>query len=197
METVTRRIELDITPEALWAAITDRETLEAWLGHTRARGARRIWAIGAYGSNHAIATVVHARRIGLDAGAILFPQPGSEWAAENAGALIEAGVPLVRLRNVVEVPFAGALVARREPDAVVMPPGGATPIGTLGALSAALEVAEQVAEVVVGHRGSSPSRSASSGNDSRSRRSAAWAWLLTVPVPTPSASAVSRSDRSS
>lgn len=32
METVTRTIELEITPEVLWAAITDRETLEAWLG---------------------------------------------------------------------------------------------------------------------------------------------------------------------
>lgn len=121
-------------------------TLEAWLGHTRARGARRIYAIGAYGSNHAIATVVHARALGLDAGAILFPQPGSEWAFENAGAMIESGCRIVRLRSVVEVPFVGAWIARREPDAIVMPPGGATPIGTLGALSAALETAEQVAE---------------------------------------------------
>jgi 1-aminocyclopropane-1-carboxylate deaminase/D-cysteine desulfhydrase-like pyridoxal-dependent ACC family enzyme len=121
-------------------------TLEAWLGYTRARGARRLWAIGAYGSNHAIATVLHARALGLNAGAILFPQPRSEWAVENAGAVIDAGCPLIRLRSVIEVPFVGALVARRERDALVMPPGGATPIGTLGALSAALEVAEQVAE---------------------------------------------------
>jgi D-cysteine desulfhydrase len=90
--------------------------------------------------------VIHARAIGLDAGAILFPQPLSPWAAENAGAMIASGCPLVRLRNVVEVPFAAALIARRERDAVVMPPGGATPIGTLGALSAAFEVAEQIAE---------------------------------------------------
>ena len=32
METVTRQIELEISPDALWSAITDRETLEAWLG---------------------------------------------------------------------------------------------------------------------------------------------------------------------
>lgn len=121
-------------------------TLEAWLGHARARGARRIWAIGAYGSNHAIATVLHARALGLDAGAIVFPQPHSSWAAENAGALIASRCPLVRLRSVIEVPFVGAAIARREPDAVVMPPGGATPIGTFGALSAAFELAEQVAE---------------------------------------------------
>lgn len=121
-------------------------TLEAWLGHARARGARRLWAIGAYGSNHAIATVLHARTAGLDAGAIVFPQPHSPWAAENAGALIASGCPLVRLRSVIEVPFAGASIARREPDSVVMPPGGATPIGTFGALSAAFELAEQINE---------------------------------------------------
>lgn len=32
METVTRQVRLDISPDALWAAITDRESLEAWLG---------------------------------------------------------------------------------------------------------------------------------------------------------------------
>jgi 1-aminocyclopropane-1-carboxylate deaminase/D-cysteine desulfhydrase-like pyridoxal-dependent ACC family enzyme len=121
-------------------------TLEAWLGHARARGARRIWAIGAYGSNHAIATVLHARALGIDAGAIVFPQPHSRWAAENAGALIASGCPLVRLRSVIEVPIAGAAIARRERDSVVMPPGGATPIGTLGALSAVFELAEQIAD---------------------------------------------------
>jgi D-cysteine desulfhydrase len=119
-------------------------TLEAWLGHARAAGARRIWAIGAYGSNHAVATVVHAPRAGLTAGAVLFPQPPSEWAAENAGALIASGCPIVRLRSVVEVPFAGVALARRRGD-IVMPPGGATPIGAFGALGAALELAEQVA----------------------------------------------------
>jgi D-cysteine desulfhydrase len=148
-------------------------TLEAWLGHTRASGARRIWSIGAYGSNHVIATIQHARRLGLEAGAIVFPQPASEWAIENAGALIASGAPIVRLRNVVEVPFAGMAIAARARwgklihelasqsaasrdilsalvgddlarDSIVMPPGGATPIGTLGALSAVFELLEQI-----------------------------------------------------
>jgi hypothetical protein len=167
--------------------------------------------------------VLHARAIGLESGAIVFPQPASEWAIENAGALIASGVPIVRLRNVVEVPFAGVAIAAQarlarlirarlgeegvidtarfgeQPapaardldaspltqvagdhivtpptrtlaelardamtgapasralsmlvgrelarDSIVMPPGGATPIGTLGALSAVFELAEQI-----------------------------------------------------
>jgi D-cysteine desulfhydrase len=119
-------------------------TLEPWLGRARARNASRIWAMGAYGSNHAVATVIHARAIGLASGAILFPQPSSVWARENAGALVASRVPIVNLRTVLEVPFVGRRLAARQRDAVVMPPGGATPLGALGALSAALELAEQI-----------------------------------------------------
>jgi len=141
-------------------------TLEAWLGHARAAGAKRIWAMGAYGSNHAIATIVHARAIGMEAGAVVFPQPKSEWAFENAGGMVASRVPIMRLRSVIEVPFAGAILAAgaRFSDSIVaraigavedmvggivMPPGGATPIGTFGAMSAALELAEQVAAGVL------------------------------------------------
>ena len=119
-------------------------TLEAWFGHARARGATKIWSIGAYGSNHVIATLLHAHRAGLEAGAIVFPQPTSPWAIENCGAIIDARTDLVRLRSVIEVPFVGLAIARRDRRAVVMPPGGATPVGTLGALTAAFELAEQI-----------------------------------------------------
>ncbi len=120
-------------------------TLEVWFGHARAIGARRIWSIGAYGSNHAVATVLHAPRAGLEGAAIVFPQPPSVWAVENCRALIASGCPLIRLRSVIGVPLAAWRVARRERDAVVMPPGGATTIGTFGALAAAFELADQIA----------------------------------------------------
>ena len=120
-------------------------TLEAWFGHARARGARRIWAIGAYGSNHAIATILHAPLAGLQGAAIVFPQPASAWAIENCAAIAASGAPVVRLHNVVEVPLAAWWIARRDRDAVVMPPGGATPVGTFGALAAVFELADQLA----------------------------------------------------
>jgi len=124
-------------------------TLEAWLAHARDRGARRIWAIGAYGSNHAVATVLHAPAAGLEGAAIVFPQPASAWAVENCGGLVATGCPLVRLRSVAEVPFAALAIARRDPHSIVMPPGGATTVGTFGAMSAAFELAEQVADRVM------------------------------------------------
>ena len=94
-------------------------TLEAWFGHARDRGARRIWALGAYGSNHVVAAALHAPRAGLECAALLFPQPHSPWADENCGAIVATGVPIVRLRSVAELPFAAVAIAARERDAVV------------------------------------------------------------------------------
>nr|MBA3820184.1 pyridoxal-phosphate dependent enzyme [Deltaproteobacteria bacterium] len=120
-------------------------TLEAWFGHAHERGARRIWAIGAYGSNHAIATALHAPAAGLEAAAIVFPQPTSEWAVENCSALVATGCEIVRVRHVLEMPLVALRIARRDREAIVMSPGGATPIGTFGALAAVFELAEQIA----------------------------------------------------
>jgi D-cysteine desulfhydrase len=123
-------------------------TLEAIFGRARAAGADRIWATGAFGSNHCVATVLHAPAAGLAAGAILFPQPSTAPARENLSALLSARPRLVTLGSVIELPVAMALVRRRSrregEEPYVMTPGGAVPEGTFGALSAALELAEQV-----------------------------------------------------
>lgn len=119
-------------------------TLEVWFGHARERGARRIWALGAFGSNHVIAAALHAHRADLDCAALLFPQPHSPWALENCGAIVATGCKLVRLRSVAELPFVALALAARDRHAIVMPPGGATPIGTFGALAAVFELAEQI-----------------------------------------------------
>jgi D-cysteine desulfhydrase len=124
-------------------------TLEAVLGGIRDRGIERIWSTGAYGSNHALATAIHAPRIGIGVGAILFPQPASAPAQANLAALFATGCDVIRLRSWAELPAAMAIVARRERRAgrraFVMAPGGATVEGAFGGLSAAYELAEQVA----------------------------------------------------
>jgi D-cysteine desulfhydrase len=124
-------------------------TLEAVLGAMAARGVERIWSTGAYGSNHALATAIHAPRVGLSAGALLFPQPATAPAQANLGALLATGSDVAALRSWAELPAAMALCARRERRrgrrAFVMAPGGATVEGAFGGLSAAYELAEQVA----------------------------------------------------
>lgn len=122
-------------------------TLEAIMGQARSLGARRIWATGAYGSNHAVATVLHAPAAGLASGAALFPQPVSRPAVDNLSALLSARPGIQLMRNPLELPAVMAWIRRRDRSRdkpFVMAPGGATPEGTFGAMSAALELAEQV-----------------------------------------------------
>jgi D-cysteine desulfhydrase len=119
-------------------------TLESLLGRAQAAGASRVWAVGALGSNRALATVLPAPGVGLSTGVMLFPQPPSPCAHVNLVATLAAR-PVVRsLWSWASVPLA-ILAARRERAAYVMVPGGATPEGALGYVSAALELAGQVA----------------------------------------------------
>jgi D-cysteine desulfhydrase len=118
-------------------------TLEVLFGLARARGAREVVATGAFGSNHAVATALHAPRAGLRAGAILFPQPKSWAALENFRVTVTRAESLSVLWHWLALPF--AILRARAPERFVMVPGGATPDGALGYVSAALELAQQVA----------------------------------------------------
>jgi 1-aminocyclopropane-1-carboxylate deaminase/D-cysteine desulfhydrase-like pyridoxal-dependent ACC family enzyme len=117
-------------------------TLEVLFGRARAEGAREIIATGAFGSNHAVATVLHAPRAGLRPGAVLFPQPHSPAALENLRVTLARAERLVVLPHWSCVPY-GIWKARGEARSVMVP-GGATPAGALGYIAAALELALQV-----------------------------------------------------
>ena len=120
-------------------------TLELLLGQARARGHASVLATGAFGSNHALATALHAPRIGLTASALLFPQPVSEAAFLNLRALAETSAVLHALPHWSALPLGMAwLRFRAEHAPYVMVPGGATPLGALGYVSAGLELARQV-----------------------------------------------------
>ena len=124
-------------------------TLEVLFGEARRRGAERIFATGAFGSNHAVATVLHAPRAQLRPGAILFPQPYSAAAAQNLRVLLGQPGTLMALPHWSVLPAGMLWVRHRERmagrGASIMLPGGATPLGALGYVSAALELARQVA----------------------------------------------------
>ncbi|MEZ4267883.1 MAG: pyridoxal-phosphate dependent enzyme [Myxococcota bacterium] len=118
------------------------ETMFAWMA---AQGARRVYATGAWGSNQALATAVHAPSAGLDAGALLFPQPASPPACDNLASLLSLGADVRLLPTIALFPAAvarTAIIGRVRGGAdVVMAPGAATPRGAIGHLTAALEVA--------------------------------------------------------
>jgi D-cysteine desulfhydrase len=128
-------------------------TLEPLFGQARREGKSTLVATGAYGSNHAVATVLHARRAGFRSGIALFPQPYSETAQANLRVSVTQADEVQDLLHWSTLPYAIWQRTRagrmHPPGSYVMPPGGAIPRGCLGFLSAALELAQQVEQGVM------------------------------------------------
>lgn len=121
--------------------------LEFLLADAERQGARRLITIGAAGSHHALATTVYGLERGFRITLVLFPQPLTEHARRGcmtdaalgaeirwapSPALVPAHILLARLRHRAERPL-------------VVPAGGSNRVGTLGYVSGALELAEQIA----------------------------------------------------
>ena len=123
-------------------------TLEALFGQAQREGKDWVAATGAYGSNHAVATVLHGKRLGFRSAALLFPQPGSETARANLKVVLGHADRVLSLPHWACLPFGMWWFARecrqRAESALIMPPGGASPRGCLGFLSAGLELGLQV-----------------------------------------------------
>lgn len=121
--------------------------LEFLLAWARRKGARRVITAGAAGSHHALATTVHARGLGLKVSLVLFPQHLTPKVRQVL-LLDHAYGAELRFTSRMQFVPAAMLAARMAhlPDRPhVIPPGGSDAVGTLGYVSAALELAEQVA----------------------------------------------------
>ncbi len=120
--------------------------LEFLLAAAQARGARRLITVGAAGSHHALATTIYGRQLGFEVTLVLFPQPLTEHVRDMLLLDVAHGAELRFTRRMETVPaalFAAALRYRRE-GAVIIPAGGSDATGTLGYVSAALELAAQI-----------------------------------------------------
>jgi D-cysteine desulfhydrase len=107
-----------------------------------------VFATGAYGSNHAVATVLHGARLGFRSGALLFPQPFSRAAELNLQVSLGRADEIIGLWHWSALPLGVWQLARRQrrqqQPTLIMPPGGASPRGCLGFLSGALELGLQI-----------------------------------------------------
>lgn len=112
-----------------------------------------VVTVGGAGSTHALATVRHAHRLGARAEVLRWRQEMND-AAERVGArLCAEGDACADARTVAGV-YARALVRRararvRGERLRWIPAGGTTPLGILGHVDAALELAAQVAAGVM------------------------------------------------
>ena len=123
--------------------------LELLLGRALSASATTVVTFGAVGSNHAVATALYARRVGLATLLLLLPQPPSDEVrrALLAARAANAEIALARGAKGGEA-AARRLLAARDPGAVpwIIPAGGTSPEGNVGFVNAAFELAEQIEE---------------------------------------------------
>ncbi len=123
--------------------------LEFLLGAALAENRRAVVTFGAYGSNHALATAVHARALGLEPHVVLSPQAPGPFAAATLRAHAKLGTvihPVDGWDGAREAVAAKQQLAQRDGiEPALIPMGGTSPLGAAGYVNAAFEILDQAA----------------------------------------------------
>ncbi len=121
--------------------------LEFILADALDRGADAVVTVGGAGTNHGLATLILARQVGLSVQLLLFDQPETAWVRKNLFLFEHYGARIHRLPRQAPAALAAYLKAALRRGArrpYYAPPGGTSPLSTLGYVDAALELKEQV-----------------------------------------------------
>lgn len=122
--------------------------LEYLLQRAIDRGARRVATFGAAGSNHALATAIHAAALDLECTCFLSHQKATANVARTLNMYRELGTEIVRWgRGVDQVRLFRKCLQKR--NTWVIPLGGTCWLGAVGFVNAGLELAQQVADRII------------------------------------------------
>lgn len=124
--------------------------LEFLFGDAIAKGAKEVLTFGCVGSNHATATAIYAQRLGLRSINMLQHQPPSPMIVPNLLASCHTGAELHFCSSSKTLPYNVyvQLLEHRRKTGVrpyVIPAGGSAPLGVVGYVNAAFELADQIA----------------------------------------------------
>ncbi len=118
--------------------------LEWTLPDVKRRGKRTVLTFGALATNHGLATALYAREQDLRCALALVDQPVDDHVRAQLERLRASGATLhfthTKARTVAATPW---LLARHRLP-YVLPAGGSSPVGALGYVEGALEIARQV-----------------------------------------------------
>ena len=120
--------------------------LEFLLADARRQGCARILTFGAAGSNHALATAIYARQLGMGCAVILTPQVHTPWVEATLLKHLELGTELHPVADGAELKsrMDGLLMDSKGKEPYVIPFGGSSWLGTVGFVNAGLELADQI-----------------------------------------------------
>ncbi len=122
--------------------------LEWLIPDAQRKGARTIFTVGALGTNWGLATALYAREHGLKTALALVDQPLDDHVRAQLERLYASGATIHRThtkaQTMARAPFllARHFSGRRPP--YYLPAGGSSPVGTIGYVEVAFEIAEQV-----------------------------------------------------
>ena len=127
----------------LWGGNKPRK-LEWLIGDAKRRGRRTLLTFGGLATNHGLATALYARQHGLRCVLALVDQPVDVHVERQLERIHASGAHVYvthgKARTVAMLPW----LTLRHGRAYFVPPGGSSPVGALGFVEAALELAEQV-----------------------------------------------------
>jgi D-cysteine desulfhydrase len=118
--------------------------LEWILPDAKRRGKRTILTFGALGTNHGLATALYAREQGLRCAIALIDQPMDDHVRAQLARLEASGAALHRTHAKARTAAAMPWLLARHRMPYVLPAGGSSPVGALGYVEAAFEIAAQV-----------------------------------------------------
>lgn len=123
--------------------------LEFLLGAALQARAKAVLTFGYAGSNHALATTIYARKLGLQSILELLPQPNAHYVRTNllAAHLFEAELHYYRNPLLLALGTIRDLLKHKLTDGkfpTLIRPGGSSPVGATGLVNAAFELRNQV-----------------------------------------------------
>jgi D-cysteine desulfhydrase len=122
--------------------------LEWLIPDAQRRGRRSILTFGGLGTNWGLATALYAREHGLETGLALVDQPIDQHVEAQLARLEASGARIHRThtkaRTAAMLPWLLIRNSRGGKPPYLLPAGGSSPVGALGYVEAALEIAAQV-----------------------------------------------------
>lgn len=119
--------------------------LEWIIPEAHRRKKKTMFTVGGIGTHWGLAAALYGREHGLHTVLGLVEQPIDDHVREQTARLDASGATIYRYPSVARLKLAAPMILARHRMPYYLPAGGSSPVGSLGYVEVALEIAEQVA----------------------------------------------------
>ncbi len=118
--------------------------LEWIIPEAHRRGKKTLFTVGGIGTHWGLAAALYGREHGLNTVLGLVHQPIDDHVREQTRRLDASGATIYRYPSVARLKLAAPMILAKHHLPYYLPAGGSSPVGSLGYVEAALEIADQV-----------------------------------------------------